>query len=179
MSSRLSTGLCALVLAALPRTSVAQATVYHLGETIKLAPDATLKVVRGSFDLFEKVSVDGTARVFELQVDAEERGGFIALEPFKDPAKSTVFLSVGDKRIAPKAIAKTGGGVLRPNVTAVEDLLPAPRTGRGLWMIALGGRPSVHLLFDIPKDSAGKSMTLSVDVGLDGKPTPINIEIVK
>jgi len=73
----------------------------------------------------------------------------------------------------------TGGVIRRPEVTKVKDLLPTPRTGRGLWMADLDGRPTVHLLFDVPASGAGKLITLVVDLGLDGEPTPITVVLGK
>ena len=181
MNSRLSIGtrICVGVFAAQPLLAMAQAPTYRSGETIQLGSDVTLKVARGSTTVFEKVTVSGVGEVFELQISANEnQTGFIYLQPFKDPAKSAIVLLVGDTRIAPTAIAATGKGIQRPAVTAVKDLLPTPRTGRGMWMISIGPK-TIYLLFDIPKESAAKPMTLSVDMGLDGKPTPLNIEFAK
>jgi hypothetical protein len=182
MNSRLSMGtrLCVGLIATQSLVAMAQTPTYRSGETIQVASAVTVKVIRGSGTVFEKVTVTGVGAAFELQIDAPEKagGGFIYLQPFKNPVKSTVVLLVGDTRIAPKAMCKTTEGALRPEVTAVKDLLPT-RTGRGLWMSALAGRQTVHLLFDVPKESAEKPMTLSVDIGLDGKPTPLNVEIVK
>jgi hypothetical protein len=171
--------LCAVVLAIYPALAAGQGATYRSGQTIQLAPDVKLNVVAGSLAAFKAVTVSDVAQVVELRFDAgEDSARWLYLQPWKDPATSGVVLVVGDTRIAPEALTMTGGGVRRPEVTKVKDLL-ATRTGRALWMPGLAGRPTVHLLFDVPANSAGKPMTLSIDLGLDGKPTPITVVMGK
>ncbi|MFI5112648.1 MAG: hypothetical protein ACHP9S_07475 [Terriglobales bacterium] len=124
---------------------------------------------------FKGVTVSGVPQVVELQFDAgKDSARWLSLQPWKDPETSGVVLLAGDKRIAPVALTMTGGGAMWQELTMVKDLR-ATRFGRGRWMSRLAGRPTVHLLFDVLADSAGKPMTLSVDLGLDGKPTPITV----
>lgn len=175
--------VCLSILAAQPLLVAAQARIARSGVPIPLASDLTMTVVRGTNDVFKNVDVEGPGLVLELQIEpaATTKYGFIVLRPFKDPEKSTVVLVIDGIRFAPKAIADTGGRLQQAIVTRVSDLLPTPKDGLGLTMRGVEGgkRQSVHLLFDIPVDALEKPMKLLVDMGLDGEPTPLEIEIMK
>jgi hypothetical protein len=87
-----------------------------------------------------------------------------------------VFLLVRDTRVAPKALIGTPS---KEGVVTVDSMSPMASTGRGLWFAALRLRPKLLLLFDVPRGIADRATTLVVDIGLNGKPTPMTIEITK
>lgn len=169
--------ICILALAIRPLLATQQPATYRAREKIKIAPGATLHVVASGLDAFRGVTLVGVGRVIELQFDArDDEESFVALEPWKNPETSAVVLLVGDTRVAPKALIGTPS---KEGVVTVDSLSPMASTGRGLWFAFLRLRPKLLLLFDVPREIADRPTTLVVDIGLNGKPTPMRIEITK
>lgn len=175
--SPLCLALCVVVLAIQAFLATQQTTTHRINEKIPIAPGATLRAVASGLDAFGSVALVGVGRAIELQFDArDDEGRFVALEPWKNPATSTVVLLVGDTRVAPTALI---GSPTKDGVVRVDSLSQMASTGRGLWFCFLRLRPRLVFLFDVPKDIGDRPMTLFVDIGLDGKPTPLTIEITK
>ena len=169
--------ICILVLIIQPLLAVQQTAAYRAGEKIKISPSATLQVAASDLDAFRDVTLVGVGRVIQLQFDARDNDtSFVALEPWKNPETSMVVLLVGDTRVAPKALIGTPS---KEGVIKVDALSPMTSTGRGLWFCFLQLRPKLLLLFDVPREIADRPMKLVVDIGLNGKLTPMIIEITK
>lgn len=132
------------------------------GESVRLAPGVTVKVIKAGKSPFTGVKVKGEAMVVVLELDAGKKQAKLGYKLSTDPARSDVFLSSGEQRLAPRAVIEDFPSWGDDNDKEVEVL--DPRDGTVGTTLHFQAKGSVSMLFDVPSEQGKTQKKLSVTI---------------
>ena len=129
------------------------------GELVRVSDGLTVKVTTGAKTPFAKVKLAGAPFVVVVELDAGKNETALSYKLTADAKSSDLYLTVGTKKLVPRAVMEdfpSWGGDNDKEVEAVD-----PRDD-GAVSLSFKRAGSISLLFDVPADQASAPKKLSI-----------------
>jgi hypothetical protein len=139
--------------------SSASATQAKAGELVRLNENLTLKTTATPKSAFPKVKLKGEPFVVVLELDAGNKETLLSYHVSPEAKSSGVALTVGNQRLAPRAVIEDFPSWGEDNDKEVELVTPQDS---GFVSLSFKKAGSVLILFDLPPGQAAAPKKLSL-----------------